>query len=135
MVEVEHFQKEKEQKDEKAQKEEKKEQEEKLDVETDWPAWVAYPNTLGEQVLFILYILLVLYLVCKTVCRCGQCTWTFATGWPFGRSDILIRIAELSLLCWKLASLYPHHWTTLISRLAHRPDIRLQLLDRLYRRN
>ena len=57
MVEVEHIQgktkkKEKEQKDEKAQKEEKKEQEEKLDVETDWPAWVAYPNTLGEQVLF-----------------------------------------------------------------------------------
>ena len=34
----------------------------------------------------------------------------------------------------QLEVMYPHHWGLLLSRLAHRPDLRLQLLDRVNRR-
>ena len=34
----------------------------------------------------------------------------------------------------ELQQTYPHHWGLLLSRLAHRPDLRLELLDRVNRR-
>ena len=34
----------------------------------------------------------------------------------------------------QLQQTYPHHWGLLLSRLSHRPDLRLQLLDRVNRR-
>ena len=34
----------------------------------------------------------------------------------------------------ELQQTYPHHWGLLLSRLAHRPDLKLQLLDRVNRR-
>ena len=34
----------------------------------------------------------------------------------------------------QLQVMYPHQWGLLLSRLAHRPDLRLQLLDRVNRR-
>ena len=33
----------------------------------------------------------------------------------------------------ELQQTYPHHWGLLLSRLSHRPDLRLELLDRVNR--
>ena len=35
----------------------------------------------------------------------------------------------------ELQQTYPHHWGLLLSRLSSRPDLRLQLLDRVNRRD
>ena len=35
----------------------------------------------------------------------------------------------------ELQQTYPHHWGLLLSRLAHRPDLKLQLVDRVNRRD
>ena len=35
----------------------------------------------------------------------------------------------------ELQQTYPHHWGLLLNRLAHRPDLKLQLLDRVNRRD
>ena len=77
------------------------------------------------------------------VTRPGGAEDDLQTDWPCWSSQPVtlgehVRSVFLDLCTGVTASqlqqTYPHHWGVLLSRLAHRPDLKLQLLERVNRR-